>query len=348
MESKNFNVYFFLFTLVCISILAVFIFKPFFIAIALAAILAVVFQKPFNFFLRITGNRQKISALIISFLGIIIFGVLFFGVISLVVKEVSVLYHNLYNQNYVDSLVQGVNSNPILKSLGTDNLINKETIGKSISDLSQGVFSILQKTYESIANFILMGIVMFFTLYYFLIDGKELVRKAMYISPLRDTHERMLIDKFVSMSSATLKGSLITGIVQGIAGGLLFAAVGIPSAVIWGIVMMFFSLIPMFGTSLIWLPAGIIMLFLGNIWQGVVILTVGVSVVSVIDNLLRPKLVGKDSQMNPLLVFFSMLGGINIFGFLGFIIGPIIVALALTLWDIYAVEFKSQLKKYNA
>ena len=347
MESKNFNVYFFLFTLVCISILAVFIFKPFFIAIALAAILAVVFQKPFNFFLRITGNRQRISAFIISFLGIIIFGALFFGVISLVVKEVSVLYHNLYNQNYIDSLVQGVNSNPILKSLGADNLINKETIGKSISDLSQGAFSILQKTYESIANFILLGIVMFFTLYYFLIDGKELVRKAMYISPLRDTHEKMLIDKFISMSSATLKGSLITGIVQGIAGGLLFAAVGIPSAVIWGIVMMFFSLIPMFGTSLIWLPAGIIMLF-WNIWQGVVILVVGVSVVSVIDNLLRPKLVGKDSQMNPLLVFFAMLGGINIFGFLGFIIGPIIVALALTLWDIYAVEFKSQLKKYNA
>ena len=349
MESKNFNTYFFFFALVLISALALFIFKPFFIAIIMAAILAVVLQGPFNFFLRVTRNHQKISAFIISLLGVIIFSGLFLGVLGLLVKETSVLYKNVTTDHqYIDRFVSNVNSNSLLKSLGADNLINKDTIGKSISDLSQVAFSILQKTYQSVANFLLLGIVMFFTLYYFLIDGKELIRKLMYISPLRDTHEKMLFDRFVSISSATLKGSLITGVVQGIAGGILFAAVGIPSAVIWGVIMAFFSLIPMFGTSIIWLPAGIIMLFLGNIWQGIVILIVGMSVVSMIDNFLKPKLVGKNIEMNPLLVLFAMLGGINVFGFLGFIIGPIIVALTITLWDIYAVEFKSQLKKYNS
>ena len=349
MESKSFNVYFFFFALICISALALFIFKPFFIAIILAAILAVVLQKPFHFFLRITKNRQKISAFIISLLGVIVFSGLFLGIVGLLIKETSVLYKNVATDHqYIDRLVSNINSNSLLRSLGADNLINKDTIGKSISDLSQGAFTILQKTYQSVANFLFLGVIMFFTLYYFLIDGKDLLKRIMFISPLQDDHEKMLFDRFVSISGATLKGSLITGVVQGIAGGILFAAVGIPSAVIWGVIMAFFSLIPMFGTSIIWLPAGIIMLFLGNIWQGVVILVVGMSVVSMIDNFLKPKLVGKNIEMNPLLVLFAMLGGINVFGFLGFIIGPIIVALTITLWDIYAVEFKSQLKKYNS
>jgi predicted PurR-regulated permease PerM len=90
------------------------------------------------------------------------------------------------------------------------------------------------------------------------------------------------------------------------------------------------------------------MLLMGNIWQGMLILGVGFAIISTIDNVLKPKLVGKDIQMHPLMVFFATIGGISMFGFLGFIIGPIIVALFLTLWDIYAVEFKSQLKKYNA
>ena len=320
----------------------------------MAAILAVVFQKPFNFFLRITGNSKKISAFIISLLGVIIFGGLFLGIVSLTIKEVSSLYQNItmgqdsYHQGYIDRIVSNVNSSPFLTSLGANNLINNDTIQKSISSLGEQAFVILQKTYQSIANFLFMGVVMFFTLYYFLIDGKDLVHKIMYLSPLRDSHEEILIEKFISISSATVKGSVAIGIIQGIVGGTLFAAVGIPSAVIWGVVMMFLSLIPVVGTGLIWLPAGIIMLFLGNIWQGVVILAVGMGIISSIDNFLKPKLVGRNTEMNSLLVFFAMLGGIKMFGFLGFIIGPVIVALFIALWDIYAVEFKNQLKKYNS
>lgn len=174
------------------------------------------------------------------------------------------------------------------------------------------------------------------------------MKKIMYLSPLRDSHEKLLVEKFISISRATMKGTLVVGLVQGSIGGITFALVGVPSAIAWGIVMVFLSLIPMFGTSLVWFPAGIIMLLIGNVWQGVVILAVGFGVISIIDNFLRPELVGKDTQMHPLVVFFATLGGISLLGFLGFIMGPIIVALFLTLWNIYAVEFKKQLKGYNS
>ncbi len=353
MQLKNYNVHFFFVLLVGISLASFFIFKPFLIAILLAAIFAVIFQRPYEMFLKVTGDRKKISAFLTSLVGIILFIGLFFSILGLIANEASNFYRdiasegNIY-QKYIDPLVANINNNKLLKSLGIDNLINKESINNSLSQLGQSSLAILQKTYQGVAHFLFLSVVMFFTLYYFLAGGRDLVRKIMYLSPLKDEYERILIERFISISRATIKGTLVVGIVQGTIGGLTLALVGVPSAVVWGIVMVFLSLIPMVGTSIVWFPAGIMMLLLGNIWQGVVILAVGFGIISIIDNFLRPELVGKDTQMHPLIVFFATLGGISLFGFLGFIIGPIVVALFLALWDIYAIEFKGQLKKYNA
>ena len=353
MELKNFNVNFFFITLLVVSAATFFILQPFFIAILLAAILAVIFQKPFNFFLHITGDKRKISALATALLGMIIFGGIFLGVAGLVFNEASNMYQRvssdggISNEKYLDNTMNSVIANPIAKSLGIDKLINKDTIGNSFSQIGQGALVIFQKTYQGIVDFLFLTIVTFFTLYYFLVSGKKFVEKIMFLSPLRDSHEKMLIEKFISMSRATIKGTLVIAVIQGIIGAILFSAVGIPSAIIWGVVMMFLSLIPMFGTGLVWLPAGLILLAIGQIWQGFVVLGVGLGIISAIDNFLKPKLVGKDTQMHPLIVFFATLGGISMFGFLGFIIGPIVVALFLTLWEIYEVQFKGQLKKYN-
>lgn len=353
MELKNFNTYFFFLILLGVSIITFFIFKPFFIAILLAATLAVIFQKPFKFFLRITKDSRRISAFLTALFGIIIFGGLFLGIVGLIVSEVSDLYQRattesgISSQRYVNYVIANVNANPVMKSLGVDNLINKDSIGKSITQLGQGAVVIFQKTYQSVANFLFLVVVTFFTLYYFLISGKELVSKIMFLSPLRNAHEKVLVEKFISMSRATINGNLIVAIIQGSIGAILFASVGISSAIIWGVAMMFFSLLPMFGTAFVWLPVGITMLVLGNVWQGVVILVVGISIISLVDNFLSPRLIGKDTQMHPLIVFFATLGGISLLGFLGFIIGPIVVALFLALWDIYAMEFKGQLKRYN-
>lgn len=353
MELKKYNVYFFFALLIGISILAFLIFKPFLMPILLAAILAVILQRPYNFFVRVTNDHKKISAFLISFLGILIFSAFFLGVIGLVLNEASNFLHNSNGgtqqyQKYFDNLVNNINQNSFLKSVGFDSVINADTLKNSASQLGQNAFAVFQKTYQGVANLIFFTIVMFFTLYYFLIGGKELVAHIMYLSPLRNAHEKVLIRKFISISRATIKGTLVVGIVQGAIGAILFASVGIPSAVVWGIVMMLLSLIPMMGTALVWLPAALIMLLTGNIWQGMVILIVGGGVISTIDNFLRPKLVGNDTQMHPLIVFFATLGGISLLGFLGFIIGPIVAALFLALWEIYGTEFKTQLKNFNS
>ncbi|NTW27644.1 MAG: AI-2E family transporter [Candidatus Moranbacteria bacterium] len=352
MEMKNFNTYFFFLILLVISVTTFFIFQPFLIAILLAAVFAIVFQRPYNFFVRLTNGRHRISAMLTSIMGILIFVTLFLGIVGMIASETSNLLHDSMKTgdaylNYVNPLINSVNRNPFLRSIGLENLINGESINKAVSQFGQGAFNVLQQTYQSVAHFLFLVVVMFFTLYYFLVGGKELVKKIMFLSPLKDAHEKILIEKFISISRATVKGTLVVGIVQGTIGGIIFAIVGIPSAITWGVIMVFLSVIPMFGTSLVWFPAAIILLATGQIWQGVAVFSVGFGVISVIDNFLRPELVGKDTQMHPLVVFFATLGGISLLGFLGFIIGPIIVALFITLWDIYAVEFKGQLKRYN-
>lgn len=349
---KQYNTYFFFMVLLLVSIVAFFIMKPFLMALLLAAILAVLFQGPYRFFVRILRGHERIGALLTALLAVFMFITVFAFVGGLVAGEVGNLY-NIASQGdihakYVQPIYDFINNNEIIRSLGIVGSFDTQTLSSSISKIAEGFLSVIQKTYKGIASFLFFSFIVFFSMYYLLAEGKALVKKLIYISPLKDSHEKILIKKFISISRATLKGTLVVGMVQGTLGGILFAIVGIPSAVVWGLVMTLLSLIPMVGSSIIWFPAGIILLLMGNIWQGVAVLLVGLSLISLIDNFLRPKLVGRDTQMHPLMVFFATLGGIGVFGLLGFIIGPIIIALFLTLWEIYAVEFKQQLDKYNA
>ena len=352
MELKNYNVYFFFLILLGTSAATYFIFKPFFLAILIAAILAVILQRPYLFFVKITKGRKNLSSFLISLLGILALVIILGVFVGIVAREAASLYQstisegNVYHK-YAEPAINYINQNPFLRSLGLENLVSNDVITKAVSQISQGTFLVVQKTYEGIASTIFLILVVFFTLYYFLIGGKELVRKLMYLSPLKNSHEKILITKFISITRATAKGALIVAFIQGAIGVTLFLSLGVSSAFILGIAIMFFSLIPMVGAGLVWLPAAVIMFMTGNIWQGVVILIVGGGIISTIDNVLKPKLVGKDTQMHPLVVFFATIGGISMFGILGFIIGPIVVALFLSLWDIYAEEFKGQLKEYN-
>ncbi len=352
MEQKKYNSYFFLGVLLVISAITYFIFQPFFLAIMLAGILAVALQEPYHFFVKITGGRKNLSSMLISLFGIVVLVVVTVGIVGILASEVNSLYQNTISggnvySKYAQPTIDYINQSQLLVSFGLDNVINRDTIGKLVSQLDQGMFVILQKTYQGITNTIFLAIVVFFTLYYLLIEGRRLVERAMYLSPLKNSYEKILIEKFISISKATARGALTIAVIQGVIGMALFFSLGIPSAFILGIAMMFFSLIPIVGSGLIWMPTALVMFITGHSWQGWVILVVGFGILSSIDNFLRPKLVGKNTQMHPLVVFFATLGGISMFGFLGFIIGPIIVALFLALWDIYAKEFKGQLKKYN-
>ncbi len=167
----------------------------------------------------------------------------------------------------------------------------------------------------------------------------------MYVLPLGKKYEHLLFEKFLSTASSTIKSTILVGGLQGVLGGLLFFATGVPSPLIWGIVMAVFATIPVTGTFLVWLPAGVIMILTGHLWQGIVILVVGALIVSTIDNLLRPMIVGKDMQMHPVLVLFSTLGGLVVFGLSGFVIGPLVAAICQTLWSLYNQYYHTELEK---
>ncbi|MEK9173898.1 MAG: AI-2E family transporter, partial [Patescibacteria group bacterium] len=328
-----------------------FIFKPFITAIIAAAILTTLLKRPYHAFERLFRGHKVSSALLTCLLAIVVVVTPLFIVVSLAINEVNNLYSQVDDEANVQSLLN--NAFTVAENTpGLNFLVNKETFSEEkmlsdISNFSTNAIGFLQTAYQSITGFILWIFILFFTLFYFLTDGKRALRYMMDLSPLKNEQDKLLIDKFVSMSRATLKSNLVIGVLQGLLGGLAFAIAGVPSPAIWGIIMVFFSIIPMVGTGIIWLPAGIILLLLGDIWQGIFILAFGSLIISSIDNILRPKLVGKDTEMHPLLIFFATIGGIFFFGLPGFIMGPIVVSLFMALGEIYRIEFQQQLKEYN-
>jgi predicted PurR-regulated permease PerM len=189
-------------------------------------------------------------------------------------------------------------------------------------------------------NFVIMSFIMLYCMFFFLIDGMKVLEKILYYLPLEDDDERRMLDKFTSVTRATLKGTLVIGILQGGLAGLAFAVVGITGAVFWGTIMAILSIIPSVGSALVWGPAAIILVATGHLAKGIGLAIFCAVVVGSLDNLLRPILVGKDTQMHELMILFGTLGGIMMFGVVGLVIGPIVAALFVTVWEIYGVAFR--------
>ena len=176
---------------------------------------------------------------------------------------------------------------------------------------------------------------MLYTLFFFLIDGDRLLFYMLYYLPLNDEDETKLLQRFTSVTRATLKGTAVIGFLQGALAGLALYFAGIPSALFWAVAMMFLSVVPGIGTALVWGPAVIYLVVSGEYLVSSLLAIYCIVVVGSIDNVLRPKLVGNDTRLHELMIFFSTLGGILMFGFMGFVIGPIIAALFVTLWELY-------------
>lgn len=353
MELKNYNVYFFFAILIGVTILAFFVVKPFLVPFLIAAILVHLFQPVYRNILKITKNRKGISSSITCLIiaVIIVTPIIFISV--LVVNEIKGVVSDIAGDSTsFEKIVGVINSNlsqtPFVKNLNPQKYITSEGIVSAVRSFSQNALSILQSTYRGIVHFIFVVFIMFFSLFYLFIDGEKLIKAVMRLSPLKDKYEEILLQKFSSIVRATLKGTTLIAIIQGTLGGILFWAAGVASPVLLGILMTISSVIPSIGSGLVWLPVGIIMIILGNYTAGLIILLVGALFISTIDNLIRPKLVGRDTQMHPLMILFSTLGGLALFGISGFIIGPIAMSLFVALWDIYSLEFKKQLEEYNA
>jgi len=184
-----------------------------------------------------------------------------------------------------------------------------------------------------------MLFVTLYSMFFFLIDGRAILRKILYYLPLPPEDENQMLDRFVSVTRATVKGTLVVGIVQGALAGGAFAVCGIKGAAFWGTVMAVLSVLPGVGTALVWIPGVIYLAIVDRYTAAIGLFAWCAAVVGTIDNVLRPFLVGKDTKMSDLLILLSTLGGIVLFGFTGFVIGPLIAALFVTAWDLYGIAF---------
>ncbi len=225
--------------------------------------------------------------------------------------------------------LESVNWQDVLSSLGN-------TAGAWISGTSQGALQVVASLF-----------VILFSMFYFFRDGEAIVRRLRYLSPLEQRYEELLIQRIVSTSRATLRATVIIGFIQGSLGALTLGYTGIQAPLLWGVAMWVMALFPLVGTWVIMYPIGIIELVQGNVRDGLIIILMTAVVISTIDNIIRPRLVGRRAGMHDLLVFFATVGGLATFGLLGFIVGPIVASLFVALLDIYALEFRTQLEHHD-
>jgi predicted PurR-regulated permease PerM len=215
--------------------------------------------------------------------------------------------------------------------------------GELVASAGVWVFDALSATTRATAVFVFHFAVLLYTMFFFLIDGPRMLGNVLTYLPLDDNDKERMLERFVSVTRATLKGTVLIGMTQGMLGGFAFWAVGIDGAIFWGTVMTVLSIIPGIGGAIVWVPAAIILLAVGRIWQAVALVLFCALIVGSVDNLMRPTLVGRDTQLHELLIFFSTIGGLLLFGAMGFIVGPLLAALFVTVWEMFGVAFKSQL-----
>lgn len=347
----HFNVIFLVILLVLIGYMNYLIFAPFLVAIFLAFIFSQLFKGWYQYINRLIGKRESFASFLTCLILFLILIIPLFFIGYMISSEINNTYQSFIQTNWRGSIEQ-ISQQPTLQRVGIKpehirHFINSDNFTQNLQSIGNFFFEIIKQTYQSASHFLFMAVIMFFTLYYFFKDSDTILKKIIALTPLKDNQERLVINKFINVSKATLQGSLVIAVVQGTLQGILFGLVGVASPVFWGVITFFFSLIPMLGAGIVWLPVGLIMILLGHIWQGLVILLVGFFVVSTIDNFLRPYLVGNQVSLHPLLVFFATLGGIAVFGLTGILIGPIIVVLFLTLLDMYRKEFKQELERMN-
>lgn len=247
------------------------------------------------------------------------------------------------NLEHPDKLTVYLQKLPFYEYLEPSRGLFLEKAGQLVGSISNWIVSGLSQATLVTANFLFMTFVFLYTTYFFQMDGGKLVHKILYYLPLNSEDESLMLDKFTSVTRAMLKGTLVIGLIQGGLAGAAFAVAGIDNAVFWGTVMAVLSVIPSVGSALVWIPASLILIMQDNMAAGLGLLAFCGLIVGSLDNLLRPVLVGKDTRMHELMIFFGTLGGILMFGIGGIFIGPVIASLFVTIWELYGIAFSEYL-----
>lgn len=322
------------------------ILAPFFEAILWAVILAVLFA-PLQRRLRARlGDRHTLAALV-NLAVIVLMVILPVALIAtsflremqiayamFVVGELELAAHLERMQGILPSWAASY-----LQSFGLTDLAGvRDMLAAGLSKAGQFIAARALVIGENTFVFILNSFIMLYLLFYLLRDGGRVALRMRDAIPLDAGLQGMLAGKFAEVIRATVKGSVVVAMMQGALGGVIFWILGIHAALLWGVVMAFLSLVPAVGAGLVWLPAALYLLATGEMGQGVILIAYGVLVIGLVDNFLRPILVGKSTRMPDYLVLISTLGGIAVFGISGFVMGPLIAALFVAVWDVVATS----------
>ncbi len=334
----------FLFLLAVVTLAFGWILFPFFGAVMWGVALAILFTPLYRRLLKKMGGRRNLAALATLLLAMIVVIIPLSMVTVSLVEEVSLVSQKVRSGDisFASYFQQVIRVIPhwalnLMDRFGlgdVDGLISQvqTAASKGSQAIATQAVSIGQNTFEFLVSF---GI-MLYLLFFMLRDGGDLSRKIRESLPLAKPHTHYLLNKFTTVIRATIKGNIAVAASQGIIGGTTFYFMGLQGSLLWGVLMAFLSLLPAVGAALIWGPVAIYFLAVGMIGKGLGLIFVGVFVIGLVDNILRPLLVGKDTQMPDYVVLMSTIGGISLFGINGFVIGPVIAALFMAAWDLFA------------
>ncbi len=314
--------------------------SPFLITIAWAMVLSITFYPLYSVLLKFLKRPGLASIITIMIILILIIGP-FTYIVGALVNEITNILSTFEEKGF--NVIEKIQEHPgfasIYKKLSA--LVASENI-----DLKKGIMNTLKMVggyigqhisdiFTNAVVLIMNFIIMLLTIFYFLKDGEKLAEFLKGLLPFSGEQKKRLAIRTKEMVIAAIYGGVVVGLTQGILGGLAFLIFGLPSPVFWGTAMAVFSLVPLFGTFIIWGPASLFLFLGGSYGKGIGLILYGILIISMADNILKPVIIGGRTKLHTLLIFFSVLGGIKFFGFIGFILGPLITALSLSLLEIY-------------
>ncbi len=328
--------------LVAVTAAFAWILLPFYGTILWGAIIALLFAPLNRWLLPRMQQRRNLAALTTMFAALVIVVLPTVLIAISLAREASQLYARIDSGELKPALMLRslFNALPdwITDLLGRFGLGNFDLIQRKLTQAAtQGSQFIATQTFNLGQDMLGLVISLFITLYlaFFLVrDGGTIVRSVRMALPLPPDDKQELLEQFGTVLRATVKGNLVVALVQGALGGLAFWALGVNAALLWAVLMAVLSLLPAVGAGLVWGPVAIWLLATGETWQGVGLMLYGVLVIGLVDNVLRPLLVGKDTGMPDYLVLISTVGGIAVMGINGFVIGPVIAAMFVAVWGI--------------
>ncbi len=350
-EREGFQRRFLLLAVVLVSLLFLWMIRAFLVALLVAALAAALLGPIHRWLAARLGGRQTLASAITVLLTLLLLIVPATGLLGMVVGQAVEVTQRVtpWVEEQIanpDEVTQRLRQLPFadrVEELLPERERVLEGIGNAISATSSVLVNSVAAAGRMTATFFLQLFIMLYALFFFLSSGARIMDRIRYYMPLDEDDEDELIGRFVSVTRATLKGSLMIGAIQGLLTGLAFWAAGIQGAAFWGTVVIVLSVIPGVGAPLIWIPAAIWLFATGQTAAGIGLTIWCGAVVGSIDNVLRPRLVGNDAKLSDLMILLSTLGGIALFGAVGFVLGPIVAAVFVTIWEVYGRAFANVL-----